>query len=285
MKKIKIGLFVNLDKKQAFPKIIELIEILNNLQYAVYMTIKTAEKLKISDKKKIVPEMMDLCGKVDIVIAIGGDGTFISAARYFAKYSMNILPVNIGNLGFISEINLEEFIGEVKKNNNHFTSIEKRLMLEIKDSIPEQGGLITNEIALTGGAVSRMIRIEIKINNRYFTTVRSDGLIISTPTGSTGHSLSSGGPIVNTELQAIILTPLSAHSLAIRPIVLSSDDIIELTPVSLEKVNATIDGQIKFQIKKNHKIKIGKSRYTFNLVKLGVIPYYDMLKTKLKWNI
>ncbi len=170
-----IGLFINLEKSKAFEKIREMLEILSKAGYIIYMTRLTADKLKPAAAKIKIVEIDSFNKYVYTLITIGGDGTFISAARIFSKFTLNILPVNIGALGFISEINLNEFIDKIQTIDFNNCRIEKRMMLEVDMFDKTQDKLIiTNEIVIGCAAISRLMNIEIYINGFLFTAIRAD---------------------------------------------------------------------------------------------------------------
>ncbi len=279
-KKNSICLIVNFKKKNSIDLIKKIISKLISLKIEIYITLKLSEIL--NDTDCIAVDSKELHKFSDNFIVIGGDGTFIGVAREYSKYRINILPVNIGYLGFLSEISAADLLEEIENFISGEKIIERRMMLEY-----EFNGFkntIVNEIVVSQKSMARLISLDIYLNGHFFTTIRSDGIIISTPTGSTGHSLSAGGPIVNPVLDCIILTPLCAHSLAIRPIILSKTDEILVNVMSSSETVVTIDGQMQFPVKTGAQIKINASKHTFNILKFNSIIYYDLIKNKLKWN-
>ena len=278
----KLAVIVNFKKKNAIAISKKIIAELLNQKKTIYITEKLSEKIK--DENCIIIDAKQIPKFVNTIIAIGGDGTFIGVAREYSQYAINILPINIGFLGFLSELTAEQFLENSNIINSNDIYIEKRMILEY--TIENNKGFAINEITISPRTISRLITINVNINNQHFTNIRADGIIVSTPTGSTGHSLSAGGPIVNPNLNCIAFTPLSAHSLAIRPIILSAEDMVELSYTSkkLDSAAITIDGQLQIPLKKNISIIIRSAKHTFNIVKLNKIRYYDLIKTKLKWN-
>ncbi len=277
----KLGIIVNLKKKNARDITKKMIYELLGAGKEIYLTPKLAEIIN-DDRCKTV-DSSDLDKFTDTLITVGGDGTFIGVAREYSRRDMKILPVNIGYLGFLSEMTADQFLENFKLINSDEIHIEKRMMLEI--STLNFSSPAVNEITVSPKSLSRLISINININDKHFTNIRADGIIISTPTGSTGHSLSAGGPIINPNLNCFSLTPLCAHSLAVRPIILSPDDTIEISHSSKSETAAlTVDGQLQIPLRKNMFVKIRRAAHTFNLIKLNKLKYYDLIKAKLKWN-
>nr|HPG30256.1 NAD(+)/NADH kinase [bacterium] len=232
-RKISISLIVNFKKKNSIDLIKKIISKFFESDYEVYVSFKLAEI--IQDSRCIAVDSKELQKHSNTFVVAGGDGTFIGVAREYSKFGVNILPVNIGYLGFLSEISADNLLNEIDKINLKNAPVEQRMMLETEFN--GFTNLAVNEIVISQNSLSRLICLEISLNGRFFTAIRSDGIIISTPTGSTGHSLSAGGPIVNPVIDCIILTPLCAHSLAIRPIILSKSDMIS---ARVSSINETV---------------------------------------------
>ena len=226
--------------------------------------------------------------KVNLIIAMGGDGTFLRAARIFSPYNIPLLGINLGGLGFLTEISISNFQQELEKILNGKYRIEKRLML--KTSIIREGKKIKsflslNDIVISERALSRLINLKTSISGEFVTTYSADGLIISTPTGSTAYSLSAGGPVVYPDLEVIILFPICAHTLAVRPLIVAQNDEIEvILEPPFEKVMLTIDGQIGFNLEEKDKIKVSKASYKAYLMKREEKLFFKVLRTKLKWS-
>ena len=279
-RKNSICLIVNFKKKNSIDLIKKIISNFLESDCEVYITFKLSEIIK--DSGCVAVDSKELQNYSNTFVVAGGDGTFIGVAREYSKFGVNILPVNIGHLGFLSEISAENLLNEIKNINLKNVPVEKRMMLETEFN--GFTNLAVNEIVISQNSLSRLICLEISLNGRFFTAIRSDGIIISTPTGSTGHSLSAGGPIVNPAIDCIILTPLCAHSLAVRPIILSKSDKITARVSSINETMVTIDGQAQYPVKNGSLININASRHTFNIIKPNPIYYYDLIKNKLKWN-
>jgi len=274
-----IGLIVNITKSTAIEICNRLISALITANYQVFCSDKLE---KIGNKNCVYIPATDLNKYTDTIIVLGGDGTFIGVAREFAKYDFNFIPLNIGRLGFISECSAEYFIEHLTELLSMPVSIEKRMLLTVQ--IDEQYYTAVNEIVISQNSLARLIALEININNTFFSVIKADGLIVATPTGSTGHSLSAGGPIVQPIIETIILTAICANSLAVRPMLLPASEKITIRLLTDSKIIITIDGQKQISYLKEKKISVEKSNYFFNIRKFGITSFYDTLKTKLNWN-
>ncbi len=224
--------------------------------------------------------------KSDIVVVFGGDGTILSVARLAAEPGVPILGVNLGGLGFITELNMDELEKNIDVLFNEDCCFEERIML-IAD-VYRRGRKITshnamNDVVLNKSALSRMFEIDIHINDQYVTTFRIDGLILSTPTGSTAHSLSAGGPILYPTLESFLMTPICPHTLTSRPIVLPDSFVLEAWIKNGDDVYLTLDGQVGFPLKVNDRVRIRKAEYKAKFLVLKHRDYFKILRTKLKW--
>jgi len=238
---------------------------------------------EVSSKEKV-----DRWNDVDWVVVLGGDGTLLGAARKVGKYGVPILGVNIGGLGFLTEIPLKRLYPAIEMMLKGQLEVESRLMLETK--VQRKGEeiflfLVLNDVVINKGALSRIIDLDVYINDQFLTTFRADGLIISTPTGSTAYNLSAGGPILYPTMANFILTPICPFTLTNRPIILpDSDNIyIMMGKESDEKVKLTFDGQVGFDFFYGDKVMIHKSKERIRLVKSPDQTYFEILRTKLMW--
>lgn len=223
----------------------------------------------------------------DVIIVLGGDGTMLSVCRLIGAKEVPVLGVNIGGLGFLTEVQQEEIYNVLKKVLNGECPIEERIMLEAhvyrkNESVVDY--VIVNDVVVNKGALARIIDLETYINRDYVTTFRADGLIVATPTGSTAYALSAGGPILYPTLKSIILAPICPHMLTNRPIVLPDDVLIEVVLRSpAEDVFLTIDGQVGFSLDLNDIIEVKKSQFKARLLTPCGKKYFQILRTKLKW--
>jgi NAD+ kinase len=221
------------------------------------------------------------------IIVLGGDGTLLSVSRNLKGKDVPILGVNLGSLGFLTEISLEELPFMVDLALTGHFKVSKRMMLDV--SVRREGAevfefAILNDAVITKDALARIIDIETFVDREYLTTYKADGLILSTPTGSTGYSLSASGPILYPSLKNIVMTPISPHMLTNRPIILSKDVVIKATLKSKdERVVLTLDGQVGFPLQYGDEVIAKESRHMVNLIKSSSRGYFEILRTKLKW--
>jgi NAD+ kinase len=229
----------------------------------------------------------DLATLADLLLVLGGDGTMLAAARLVEDRPTPILGVNVGGLGFLTEVSREELYHALEQVFANAYFEEERLMLRSRIMrLGEQVAQATvlNDVVLNKGAIARMVQLEISINGQLVTGLRGDGLIISTPTGSTAYSLSSGGPILNPSVHALILTPICPHTLTNRPIVIPQDVLVEVVMVSRDEgAMVTFDGQVGVALRHQDTIEVRASGHKTKLIRFRDRNYYEMLRKKLKW--
>jgi len=223
----------------------------------------------------------------DLVVVLGGDGTLLSVARHMKGKSVPVIGVNLGGLGFLTEISVEELPAMIKQVLRGEYALSQRMMLDVKVSREDSEVFefsILNDAVITKDALARIIDIETYVNGEYLTTYKADGLILSTATGSTGYSLSAGGPILYPSMKNVIITPICPHMLTNRPIILPEDSVIKAILQSKdERVILTLDGQIGFPLEYGDVTQVKKSKLSVNLVKSSSRGYFEVLRTKLKW--
>ena len=245
---------------------------------------ETVERLILNRESCSISDMRSMA---DAVIVLGGDGTLLYASRMFRFLNVPVIGFNLGRLGFIMEHNIEDFEKVINDFINKKLIIKKRMkvdgiILENGENVFEEEAL--NEIVINKGAPSRMIELSIFINNSFVTRYRSDGAIISTPTGSTGYTISAGGPIVHPDLDSIILSPICPHALNIRPIVLPKTSTIDIRiETSNVECYATYDGQIVRPFNSGSILKVHRSSADLNLAVSENRNYYSILRDKLGW--
>lgn len=224
---------------------------------------------------------------VDLIVVLGGDGTMISTAPLIDARAVPVLGINYGNLGYLTEFRIEEMFAALEAILAGEYEIDSRVMLEVehlRDGERIESGRVLNDVVVNKAVLARMIEIEIRLNNLFVNSFRADGLIVSTPTGSTAYNLSAGGPIVYPSMNAVVLTPICPFTLTNRPIVVPDSDEINLRlRHESEGVVLTLDGQIGYSIQANDAVSIRKSATTFNLVQPPNRNYFDVLRDKLKW--
>lgn len=230
----------------------------------------------------------DIRKEAELIISLGGDGTLFRAARDFSPWEIPILGINLGGLGFLTEIALDEFEKGLESVLSKNFTIEKRMMLEafiISSTQKPLNFIALNDVVISKVYLPRIVSLKTFISGELITTYSADGLIISTPTGSTAYSLSAGGPIVHPNLEVIILSPICAHTLAIRPLIISHRESIRVVPEPpVRDILLTIDGQIGHSIKEGDEIEVKKSSCQAKLVRLKEKSFFKILRSKLGWS-
>lgn len=229
----------------------------------------------------------DLAGNVDLILVLGGDGTMIATARMLGEREVPVLGINYGGLGYLAEFRIEEIYQALESILSGNFRLDKRVMLGVE--LRRGGELITrnrvlNDVVINKSALARIIEIDAYLNQHFVNSFRADGLIISTPTGSTAYNLSAGGPVIFPSMNAVVITPICPFTLSNRPIVVPDDATIELLlKTDQEEVTLTLDGQVGFSLNVEDRVIIRKSGVTFNLVQPSNRNYFDVLRDKLRW--
>src|SRR5580765_9017541 len=228
----------------------------------------------------------DLPAQVDVLLVLGGDGTLLSMARLVGDLGVPILGVNLGGLGFLTALTIEELFPALEAYLRDELVIEDRMLLDARvfrqgERLGEYAAL--NDVVITKSAMSRIIRLEVAVDGVFATGYRADGLILSTPTGSTAYCLSAGGPILFPTLDAMVLTPICSHTLTNRPIVLPGADRVEVTLLADQEVMATVDGQMGVGLRERDTVEVRKAASRIRLVRFPQKDFFSVLRTKLKW--
>ncbi|MBN1881750.1 MAG: NAD(+)/NADH kinase [Deltaproteobacteria bacterium] len=278
----RIGIIAKRNKPQAGEIISKLIPWLDTYGIEVIVDEETASQMTLPQSVS----SGSITSRSDLVIVLGGDGTLLHAARQVGDSSVPILGVNLGGLGFLTNISLPDIYDVLEKVLVGDYRIEERMTLrselEKDATIPPHVAL--NDVVINKGALARIITLKVNINQRYMTTYRGDGLIISTPTGSTGYNMSAGGPIIYPTLSAIIITPICPHTLTNRPIVIPGDAVIDIKLVSESSdVFVTLDGQVGFQYPMNRRLTISRGATKILLAEPTHLDYFSVLRSKLRW--
>ena len=254
--------------------------------YQVFIEHNISKKLNLKNPKTAtLIEIGRLC---DLAVVIGGDGNLLFTARILSYFNIKIIGINRGNLGFLTDLNPDNKFKKLSEVLSGKFSIENRFLLDVKIYKKEKiskSSIAINEVVLHSKNVAHMIEFQVYINEKFSFSQRSDGLIISTPTGSTGYSLSAGGPIIETSLEAILLVPMFPHTLSARPLVIRSDSVICLKFSNTESdLKISCDSQIVLPINKNEYVFIRRSNYYLNLVHPKSYNYFQTLTSKLNWS-
>ena len=223
----------------------------------------------------------------DLIMVLGGDGTFLAGGKLAVARNVPILGVNLGRLGFLTEITVEELFPVLEKIEADQVVFETRHLLQARIKKGEDilfEGHVINDAVITKTAIARLLELETRVNSHFLAVFKADGLIISTPTGSTAYSLAAGGPIVFPTMEAIVMTPICPHSLNHRPLVIPDHLTISVhVQPPAENVTLTLDGQIGRSLQNEEYVEIAKSSYHLKIIKSPFKTFFDILKSKLRW--
>ena len=228
----------------------------------------------------------ELPAQADLIVVLGGDGTLLSMARAVGDLGVPLLGVNLGELGFLTATTLDEMFPALEAWLAGRMAIDERMMLSARvlrggQAIGEYAAL--NDVVITKSAMSRIVNLSVSVEGQYATAYRADGLIISTPTGSTAYSLSAGGPILFPAMDAIVLTPICSHTLTNRPIVLPAGQRVEVTLLTDQEVMVTVDGQVGLNLREGDTVEVRQATARIRLVRFPQQGFFSVLRTKLKW--
>ncbi|MBL7961641.1 NAD(+)/NADH kinase [bacterium] len=277
------GIIINIQKENVIPILPKFLAWLIEKNYD-FVVDQDAEII-CKDKKLVnkiqFAEEKELAKRSDYLISFGGDGTLLMTARLAGDSAKPILGVNVGKLGFLTEVEtkeLEQAFERVKAKDYH---LEQRMVLEARwDS---EVAYALNDFVLVRGETVRFIKIRTDVDGAFLNTYIADGLIVATPTGSTAYSLSANGPILTPTLEAIIINPICPHTLTARPLVINSDRTIRLTLESHETVKLTADGHEDADIQNGTSVTIKQAAHKINLIRFGERNFFEVLRNKLHW--
>lgn len=280
----KIALVCKPAKKELEKLVPELAAWLDKRGYEI---VADPDAAKFAPKYPAVPRTEIALHKPDLVIVMGGDGTLLAAARGVAKDKIPILAVNLGSLGFLTEVPVSELYATFEAVEQNKVTRESRSTLQCcvmrKGKCVEEY-LALNDVVLTKGSIARMSEVDVSVDGQFVVNLKADGVIVSTPTGSTAYSLAAGGPILEPSVEALIVTPVSPHSLTQRPLVVRDSAEISLTVLGApDEVFLTVDGQVGMPVLEGDKIVCKKSAHQVQLLRLSKRTFFEVLRAKLKW--
>lgn len=287
---MKIGIYANHHRNDIIPVLTELILKMKekNISFLLedtFLPVKDFFKIKIN--KNNFASIKDVSKKSDVIISIGGDGTMLASAYEAQFYNKPVVGINFGKLGFLTEFDINETdeLLSYLLEGNFF--VEERMILEANCKGHKIEKLYAiNDFVIDKGGWPKMIELTIKVGNEYVTTFSADGLISATPTGSTGYSLSTGGPIVAPMTNVITLNPIAPHSLTMRPLVIPADKVLTITVSSLHKeVQVNCDGQRVFMFQPPLTVEIKNSKKKFRHIRKKNSQYFEILRKKLLWGL
>ena len=243
------------------------------------------ETASIVDRQGIPKSDIPKC--CDLIVAMGGDGTLLSVARILKTHLVPILAVNLGSLGFLTEISLEEMFPTLELVIAGKATLQQRMMIDV--SVIRAGKCINsyqglNDVVINKGVLARIIDINVKIDNNFVATYKADGIIVGTPTGSTAYTLSAGGSILYPTLDAMVVTPIASHTLTFRSLVVPDSSVVELSlKPTQESIFMTVDGQIGLNLQGKDRVSVKKSSNYVELIQSPEKSFFDILRQKLKW--
>jgi NAD+ kinase len=284
-----VGIVAKSHLRQATPHLVDIGAWLRGRGIETVYETATAALMPSTDGHQVA-EKASMVGAVDIVVVLGGDGTLLSMADCIATAGGNvpILGVNFGSLGFLTEVTLPELYPALETALSGHARIEERLML--RSETERQGRthathIALNDVVITKAARSRMIDLSISVGDEFVTRVKADGLIVASPTGSTAYNLAAGGPIVQPQVDALVITPIAPHTLTNRPIVITASSTVRVQPLMepRDEVFVTFDGQAGFQVQQGDEITVCRAERPLRLIRPSTRSYFEILRQKLKW--
>ena len=282
----RIGLTSRIGNPQVYDSLRTLHRVLSSKSFSFDVVIEktTAEQYSLDTNDTI--ERTDL-GNCDLVIVVGGDGSILSVARDLAHTKVPVLGVNRGGVGFLADISPDQIESGVKAVLNGQFHFEEHFLLEhdvYRDNLKIHGSTALNDVVVHAGLNSRMMDFQLFIDDEFVYEQRSDGLIVSSPTGSTAYSLSAGGPIMHPALDAIGIVPMFPHTLTARPLMIKSDSTISVfVGMAVPAPQVSADSQVNFTLKPNDEVRIRKHEHGLNLIYPSSHSFYESCRSKLDW--
>lgn len=264
--------------------VLRLAEFLEQRGHDVWTTVHTADHCRIEHIQKA--PLVELAGRVDLVIVLGGDGTLLNIARVLADHPVPMIGINQGRLGFLADVSLDTMLPTLDEMLSGQYVAEDRIMLECH--LERHGDLFGsayafNDVVVSKGNAGRLIEFEVYIDDKFVYSQRADGLVLATPTGSTAYALSAGGPILHPTLDAFVLTPVCAHTLSARPIAVNGRAEIEINLIHADDARVHFDGQIHHELNIGDRVTARRARNAIRLLHPAEHNYYDTLRQKLHW--
>ena len=282
MNNLKVGIIPNFTREKALDVTKNTIAELEKLNIDYYFDINAKRDFAFEvEEEHFIDKIYEF---VDVIIAIGGDGSFIHTAKETAVHKKPVLCINAGNLAFLAGLEGNELSLLEKLISGDF-STDKRMMLEV--SLKENGsqkllGYCLNDVAIARGSEIRLVDLDVFCNNRKINNYRADGVVVSTPTGSTAYSWSAGGPVIDPDLQCIMLTPICTHSPLNRSLVFNEDSVLRVKPVNnTQKVCISTDGESTIDLTAENEVIISKSDYYAEFIRIKTDEFFDILNSKL----
>ncbi len=278
---LKIAIFPNVDKTDAAKVLRRIISFYRDKEAELMLPLDEARFFGLEEYG--VPDIESR--GADIALSLGGDGTLLGVCRRYGDEPVPVCGINLGTLGFMADIEPGELEVMLQRILDHDYQIEHRLLLAGYVQSEEERrflGHAINDVVITKGGVARMLHLGLAINDVHLIDYKADGIIVSSPTGSTAYSLSAGGPIMNPNVPALLLTPICAHTFNMRPLVIGEDDVVHIKIAAVHQdILVTFDGQESFRLLPGDEVMVKKSQVQASIVKFQDKDYYQILRTKL----
>lgn len=278
-----IGLVLNTEKDNSLKVSKEMIDLIKEKNVDYLLEKQGAKELDLNHKRASYDELRE---KADLIIVFGGDGTFLHTSLNFIGTGIPLMGINLGRIGFLTEIEtneLGEALDDIIAGNYR---IESRNTLEVcleRDNKLIEKKHAVNDVVINRSADGEMLKVDMHINNEFVNSYRGDGIIVSTPTGSTAYSFSAGGPIINPQVKAILITPLCPHAVHVKPMVISNNEVIEIdVEGEKDKIFLTTDGRNSLSIKQEDIVRIKSSDQDISLIKFPERTFYTILRNKMR---
>ena len=277
-----IGIIANIKKPQTKQVVEDIVHWAEENKVNFFLDQELSPLVDYRDKLSPRENFSQLC---DMIISLGGDGTMLASARAVGQHPTPILGINLGGLGFLTEITSNDLDKTLERLKQKDFFIEKRMVLETEvEGLKKFDQYALNDVVIDKGEVARLFQMNLYANDEFICSYSADGLIISTPTGSTAYCLAAGGPIINPKTNVIIVTPMCPHTFASRPIVFSDNENLKVVvELAHREAVLTIDGQVAFALKSGSSVLVRKAKHSVNLVKFKERSFYDILRRKLHW--
>ena len=282
---MKIGIVAKSYRTDFAPSLKEILQWLRDHDCQIVVEKEVMQEFGLQEVTGV--DRQNLPDSADVIVVFGGDGTLLSVAKMIQSRPARILGVNLGSLGFLTEVTLDELYPALESVLKGEYSVDRRRMLKI--DVPGEAGSTStyhafNDAVISNqGALARIICVETFVNEEFIARFLADGIIISTPTGSTAYSLSAGGPILYPTLDAILITPICPHTLTNRPLVIPAEGDVRVVIKSGQDVMLTLDGQEGLPLKEEDEVHCTRSEHQIELIKPGGKSFFDVLREKLKW--
>jgi len=280
-----VGVVVNITRLRERPEMVgpirEAVTTLARHAEAVWLDAEGAKMLGMGSLAR--PDE-DLAARAQLLVAFGGDGTILRAARLAARGGVPILGVNLGGFGFLAEISTDDLPAALPDVVAGRYELDERMMLEAQVNGSDEPALALNDVVVTKSGVARVLRLRVLVNGEHLASYPADGVIVATPTGSTAYSLSAGGPILHPKVEALVITPICPHTFNARSVVVDGDDTVDVeVTVPSPDATVTVDGHMGVSLDGGRRVRVRRAQQTTRFVRVRRAGFYGMLRTKLTW--